>query len=249
MCEEIGLRLRKIRADWGLSLREVEERSQLLANESGDAAYQISASWLARIEREEHQLTASKLIALATIYNLSYEDILGKRVQLEETIKGSRQMFEPNATVFLQRNTRPMTEVSLLARASGNTSAPEHTSLLQQSNECSPSPYRHAILGRCDRSLDPMIKAGSILEVHTQKRAMIPRRAWSNEFDRPIFLLMSHEGYSSGWCELDSDSYWLTLIPHPLSHAHVRRWKLHAEVEVVGRVTAVHMRLDSQAQA
>ena len=245
MSEEIGLRLRKIRANWGLSLREVEERSQHLANESGESAYAVSASWLARIEREQHQLTISKLIALAAIYNLGYEEILGTRRHLEKAVKASPRIFEPNATVFLDQRRGLETNISPLAGVSGQASVPEQTRLVEQSKDFPPSPLRHAILGRSDRSLDPMVKAGSLLEINTQKRAMIPRKAWSNEFDRPIFLLMSHEGYSCGWCEVDSDSRWLTLIPHPLSHAHIRRWKLYEEVEIVGRVTAVQMRLET----
>lgn len=249
MSEAIGLRLRRIRADWGLSLREVEERSLHLANESGDLAYQISASWLARIEREEHQLTASKLVALAAIYNLDYEQILGQRTRLKKAINTSHRMFEPNATVFLEHGAQSARETSELAPESAHTSVPDQTSILERSNASFPSPCRFAILGRCDRSLDPMIKAGAVLEVDPQKRAIMPRRTWSNEFDRPIYLLMSHEGYRSGWCELDRDSHWLTLIPHPLSHARSQRWRINTEVEVVGRVTAVHMRLGPQVLA
>ncbi|HEU5404115.1 MAG TPA: helix-turn-helix transcriptional regulator [Terriglobales bacterium] len=249
MSKSIGLRLRRIRADWGLSLREVEERSLYLANESGDLTYQISASWLARIEREEHQLTASKLVALAAIYNLNYEQILGQRTHLKEAMRTSRHLFEPNATVILDHSAQSEREISVLARGDEQNPVPEQTSILEQSNASLPGPYRLAILGRCDRSLDPMIKAGAILEVDPQKRAIMPRRAWSNEFDRPIYLLMSHEGYWSGWCELDRESRWLTLIPHPLSHARSQRWRINTEVEVVGRVIAAHMRLDSHVQA
>ena len=246
MSEAVGRRLRRIRAEWGLSLRNVEERSLLLANESGDSGFRISASWLARIEREDHQLTASRVVALAAIYNLSYEDILGSRSRLEKATTGSQRLFAPQATLLLNRGTPSDTAIALLSEASGSTLPPEHTSFSPLPCDCSPSPYRHAILGRRDRSLDPMIKAGSILQVHTQKRTITPRRVWTNEFDRPIYLLMSHEGYSSGWCELDRDSAWLTLIPHPLSRAGTQRWRFNKEVEVVGRVTAVHMRLDSQ---
>jgi hypothetical protein len=42
----IGARLRMIRQEWQLSLREVEERSRRIAQERGDLSYQISASWL-----------------------------------------------------------------------------------------------------------------------------------------------------------------------------------------------------------
>src|ERR1700727_1123784 len=72
----IGSRLRAIRQQWQLSLREVEERSLRFAQERGSQSYQISASWLDRLEREEHELTVNKLIALASIYNLPTDQLL-----------------------------------------------------------------------------------------------------------------------------------------------------------------------------
>src|SRR6202451_638135 len=72
----IGLRLRTIRRQWQLSLREVEERSLRFAQERGNQSYQVSASWLNRLEREEHGLTVNKLIVLADIYNLSIERLI-----------------------------------------------------------------------------------------------------------------------------------------------------------------------------
>jgi len=50
----VGARLRTIRGQWGLSLLEVEERSLRLAQEWGSPSYQISASWLGRVEREDY---------------------------------------------------------------------------------------------------------------------------------------------------------------------------------------------------
>ena len=61
----IGARLLTIRRQWQLSLREVENRSLCLAQEKGNQSYQVSASWLHRLEREEYELSVSKLMALA----------------------------------------------------------------------------------------------------------------------------------------------------------------------------------------
>ena len=72
----IGLRLRTIRRQWQLSLREVEERCLRFAQQQGNQSYQVSASWLDRLEREEHELTVNKLIVLADIYNLPAEQLL-----------------------------------------------------------------------------------------------------------------------------------------------------------------------------
>ena len=63
--ERIGVRLRTIRQQWRLSLREVEKRSLRLAEEWGDKSYKFSAGWLDRMEREERELTVKKLMALA----------------------------------------------------------------------------------------------------------------------------------------------------------------------------------------
>src|SRR5436309_3549934 len=72
----IGARLRATRLQWQLTLREVEERSVALAERSGNPACRISASWLDRVERENRELSATKLIVLAVIYSLSTEQML-----------------------------------------------------------------------------------------------------------------------------------------------------------------------------
>jgi transcriptional regulator with XRE-family HTH domain len=63
----IGARLLTIRRQWQLSLREVEKRTRCLAQAKGNQSYQVSASWLHRLEREEHELSVSKLMALADL--------------------------------------------------------------------------------------------------------------------------------------------------------------------------------------
>jgi transcriptional regulator with XRE-family HTH domain len=72
----IGGTLRAIRQRWHLSLREVEERSLRFAREHGSQSHHVSASWLVRLEREEHELTVNKLIPLANIYNIPAEELL-----------------------------------------------------------------------------------------------------------------------------------------------------------------------------
>jgi transcriptional regulator with XRE-family HTH domain len=71
-----GERLRAIRQRWQLSLRDVEERSLRFAQERGSESHQVSATWLVRLEREEHELAVNKLIALADIYNIPAEELL-----------------------------------------------------------------------------------------------------------------------------------------------------------------------------
>jgi hypothetical protein len=115
--------------------------------------------------------------------------------------------------------------------------------LLSVHDGLSPTSYRHGIIGKRDRTLDPMIPAGSIVQIDTQKRAISSRRDWTHEFQRPIYFLTTQDTYVCGWCELDSNSEWLTLIFHPLSPASRRRWRYRTEIESLGLVVAVAIRL------
>jgi transcriptional regulator with XRE-family HTH domain len=72
----IGARLRALRLKAKLSTREVAEQSAQLAQQWGNQELKISPSWLARVEREQHELTASKLAALAHIYRVPAQELL-----------------------------------------------------------------------------------------------------------------------------------------------------------------------------
>jgi hypothetical protein len=64
------------------------------------------------------------------------------------------------------------------------------------------APYRRGIIGMRDHTLDPMIAAGSIVQIDTQKRVISARRDWTHEFQRPIYSLTTRDTYVCGWCEL-----------------------------------------------
>lgn len=72
----IGARLRALRLQAKLSTREVAEQSAQLAQQWGNQELKISPSWLARVERERHELTTSKLVALAHIYRVPAQELL-----------------------------------------------------------------------------------------------------------------------------------------------------------------------------
>jgi transcriptional regulator with XRE-family HTH domain len=240
LAEGLGRILRTIRLQWRLSLRDVEQCSRRIARERGDLSYEISASWLARLENGEHELMVNKLIALAEIYSIPIDQlirsidpgnadtlILAERSSPNETLLLAEDPQEPETTPFF-----PPFPVQ----------SPGETTLLATKNGQSRTPYRRAIIGRLDLTLDPMIPPGSIVQIDTRQRAISSRKNWTHEFQRPIYFLMTREGYVCGWCELDGNSEWLTLIPHPLSPASSRRWKYRTEIGNLGRVIAVAIR-------
>jgi transcriptional regulator with XRE-family HTH domain len=220
---EVGAKLRAIRQERRLSLREVEQRSRRISEERGNSSYQVSASWLARLESDEHELTVSKLIALAEIYSISTERLVG----------------------FLYPGNERHLVLDQLSRMNENfpDQLPDETTLMQIENASPHRSYLRGIIGKLDLTLDPMIPPGSIVHIDTGKCEISLKNDWTHEFPRPIYFFKTKDGYFCGWCELDEDSQWLTLIPHPLSPASSRRWKHGTEVENLGRVMSVVIRL------
>ena len=88
-----------IRQQWQLLLRDVEE-SLHFAKERGNLSFKVSASWLNRLEREAHELTVNKLIALAEIYNLPTEQLL-RPISPPDPQPVLKQLSNPNATMLI----------------------------------------------------------------------------------------------------------------------------------------------------
>jgi transcriptional regulator with XRE-family HTH domain len=239
--ESIAARLRTIRQQWQLTLREVEARSLRFAQEKGDQSYQVSASWLLRLERDHHELTVNKLIALAHIYKIPPEQLL-RSIYPESPQPILRQLSSPNVTMLLSDGPLGQQAKYLIPDIAG-PEPPDETALLSPENGLSPAPYRRGIIGKRDRTLDPMIPPGSIVHIDTRKRSISSRKDWTHEFQRPVYFLMTRDAYVCGWAELNKTSDWLTLIPHPLSPASSRRWKYRTEIENIGRVVVVAIRL------
>jgi hypothetical protein len=99
------------------------------------------------------------------------------------------------------------------------------------------------IIGMRDSTLNPMIPPGSLVQINPQNKSACDFTEWSTELHRPVYCLVTRSGYLFGWCDVERECNWLTLIPHPLSVAPVRRWQYRTEIEVIGRVVAVGISL------
>ena len=242
----IGTQLRATRQRLELTLREVEERTNQLAQQWGNSAYRISASWLDRVERENRGLSATKLIVLAFIYNLTMEQMLALCPGVNESPTKLEFVSRPNATLLLAEGPLADHAKVWLPDTLVTDPPPENTMLLQSDQGVLPVHYRRGIIGKRDRTMEPMILAGSIVLIDTQKRAIAKRKDWTNEFDRPIYFLLTRTSYLCGFCELDKQSEYLKLVPHALStqieDEEERRWKYRQQVEVIGTVAAVFTR-------
>jgi hypothetical protein len=102
---------------------------------------------------------------------------------------------------------------------------------------------RHRLCGYIgleDYTLYPHIRPGSFVEIDDRQNKIKPR-SWQNEYDRPIYFVELRGGYACSWCELDGNQ--LILIPSPQSRVQVRHVRYPNEGDIIGRVTAVTMRI------
>lgn len=235
--EGIGSQLRAARQRLGFSLRDVEEHTGRLAQRVGIPGYRMSASWLDRVERENRGLAGAKLIVLACVYNLTNDQILALCPGVSDTPPPSDPFPSPNTTLLLEDGLLAQHARVRLPDTLVSMSPPENTTLLTSEQQAFAANFKRGIIGRCDRTMEPLLLAGSIVMIDTQHRAIAGRKEWESDYDRPIYFLLAHDGYFCGFCELDRKQEWLVLVPHPLSPApRDRRWRYRREVEVIGAV-------------
>ncbi len=100
---------------------------------------------------------------------------------------------------------------------------------------------RYAFIGSDDWSMYPLIQPGSLVLIdETQRKVM--NSGWSNEFERPIYFLEHRNGFACVWCTMTDGN--LVLQPHPASMRPPEVYRYPEEIEVIGQVTGVAMRLD-----
>jgi hypothetical protein len=189
-------------------------------------------------------LTVPKLISLATIYQEPPEELLRHCHPEDATNSSADSIAGPNATLLISKGPLNDRAEYLLPDSFVSEPPPNDTKLLPPERGGLASPYRRAIIGTRDGSLSPMLRAGAIVTVDTRLKAIVPRKKWGAiEFDRPIYLLLTHKGYVCCWCELDNNALYLTLLSHMLSNVPNDTLRYKEKVEVIGRVVAVAMRL------
>ena len=91
------------------------------------------------------------------------------------------------------------------------------------------------------RSMYPVLQPGSLVLIDETRRK-ISTTGWANEFERPIYFIEHRSGYSCGWCSVADQQ--LVLQPHPSSQCHPEVYAYPGEVDVIGQVIGVAMRLD-----
>jgi transcriptional regulator with XRE-family HTH domain len=249
---EAGKQLRAERLRVRLSTREVAQLSQKIAQRRNNPEYCISHAWLTDVENGKFMPGIFRLHSLSLIYGRRFDEVvaffginirdIGKEhlplglprthligTTLEETRQTILAPLELRAKVQLERT-------NLVSRMFESWGAVP-IALLQQMD------WRNSLYGYIgleDYTMYPFLRPGSFVEIDSRQKR-VKSGNWHDEFDRPIYFVELRDSYVCSWCELDAGH--LILVPCPHSRGQIRQVRYPGDADIVGRVTAVTMRI------
>jgi len=249
---EFGKRLRAEREHLRLSLRQVQELSRGIAEHRKNHEYCIAHSSLADFESGKQLPNIYKLYSLSVIYGRQFDKLATFfDVPVGEAEKDHNALIFPQT--YLVGTASELGESSTLSPLELRERLRcERTNLvskivenwkdvppaLLQQMDWRDSLYGY--IGMQDHTLDPIIRPGSFVQIDSRQRT-VPPVNWHSDHDRPIFFFELRDRYVCSWCELHGSQ--LILVPTPQSRGQAKHIRYPGDATIVGRVTAVTMRI------
>ncbi len=244
-----GARLKKIRLRLGLSAREVERRSLQLVVDQQNPDYHLSRSWIRDVERGRFAPGTFKSVSIGMLYHLTIPEIHRFFGIKPGDIAKESGLFPPPKTHLVIPPDEELPEVAATEEPNDTASLRENTHLVSRLVDSAVRRSLFGYIGTQDRTMSPLIRPGTFVQIDV-KQTHIKNEAvqkGSGPFARPVYFLDIRTEYACGWCQLENGI--LTLIPHPDSGVKARSFRHPSEVEVVGRVTEIHMCIEEERQA
>jgi hypothetical protein len=247
-----GQFLKTVRERLQVGLREVQEASAVIASEEANDNFYVSAARLTQIENETSIPSVFKLFTLCSIYGLDLNDILSRYGVNANRTHTYDTRFLPESTRTIAAELHGSDERVMVPVRLDSTFRWENTQLINRVValwgeipaafllRTSPRRHTYGFVGLTDRTMFPLLRPGALIMIDPARRR-IQQSGWANEFERPIYFLELRDGYRCAWCQVDGSR--LTLIPHPISGLPVQSFSLTSEVDVLGQVVGVAMRL------
>lgn len=244
--------LRRVRQLLGISLRNVEDLSQQLADEHGNPEFFVSKAWLTRLEGGHPTSNIHKLLSLSSIYHIPVNELLKLygadldrfashqlATELPNTHLATLEVYDRERAVSFPVRFDPafsLDATNLLSRMV-EVWGKVPVALLQHLD------LRHSLygfIGLADLMMYPLLRPGSFVQIDDREKR-VEATGWHSEYERPIYFVELRDSYVCCWCELHDGR--LTLVPHPLSPAHSQQVSYPSQAWIVGRVTAAAIRL------
>lgn len=249
---EAGRRLKAARMRVRLSTRDVERLSQKLAEEKRNQDFYLSHAWLTEIENGEFTPSIYKLYSLSIIYKRGYDEILAFfDIHLSDIGREQLWLTLPRTHLIPKQSVTMPEPIQIPPDLKAKVQLNKTDLVSQMFNRWGGLPASllppldsrrslYGYVGTEDFTLFPLIRPGSFVQIDTSQKR-IGQIPWSNEFDRPIYFVELRDGYACSWCELKERL--LLLVPCPQSRTPVRQIRFPDDAGIVGRVTAVSMRI------
>lgn len=255
--EDPGQKLRRVRERLNLRVRDVEQASLKIADKYRNDEFTVLINRISDIENKNLVPTIFKLYSLCAIYRLDLPEVLewygislgglpadGTLVDVPQT--------HPVSSITSARNGRDSTELLIPLALDPGLDPRKTTYLARMIQRWGKLPLfyleslglkdqRYALIGTEDWFMYPMLQPGTFVSIDETQRK-IANSGWSNEFERPIYFFEHRQGFACGWATLNGDQ--LILSPHTLSGASPLVYNYPTDIETVGQVTGIAMRLD-----
>jgi len=249
--EDPGRRLKHIRETLHLTLRDVENESQLIVDRRRSAEYKLGLSRLSEIENHSVVPSIYRIYSLCAIYRQDYMEVLSWYGVTLPDLPGDAMMIDLAATHPIQFDGN-LGDINAPLNLDPGVDVKKTTFLSRMVSKWGKLPMallntmdakklRFAFIGSEDWNMYPLIQPGALITID-ESRHKIVNSGWSNEFERPIYFMEHRNGFACCWCTVSDDS--LVLQPHPASLCPPQVFKFPQDIDIIGQVTGVAMLLD-----
>lgn len=250
--EDAGQKLRRVRERLNLRVRDVEQASLKIAEKYHNDEFAVLINRISEIENRGLVPTLYKLYALCAIYRLDFQEVLEWYGIPLSALPADATLAEISRTHVIGFQANVHGDVLLPLSLDPGIDIRRTTYLSRMIQKWGKLPlmlldamdlreHRYGFIGTDDWFMYPLLQPGSLILIDETRRK-VANTGWTNEFDRPIYFLEHRQGYACGWCSAVGSR--LVLQPHPSSDCEAEVYPYPSEIEVIGQVVGVAMRLD-----
>jgi len=250
--EDPGQKLRRIRERLNLRVRDVELASQKIADKHHNDEFAVLINRISEIENRNLVPTVYKLYSLCAIYHLDFQEVLGWYGISLDALPSDAALVDIPQTHLLSFRDHSSGEVLLPLSLDPGIDLRRTTYLTRMIQRWGKLPLlflesldlkeqRYALIGTEDWFMYPLLQPGAFISIDETQRK-IANTGWNNEFERPLYFFEHRQGYACGWCSLNGEQ--LVLQPHPLSMCSPQVYKYPTDIDLIGQVSGIAMRLD-----
>jgi transcriptional regulator with XRE-family HTH domain len=250
--EDAGQKLRRVRERLNLRVRDVEQASLKIAEKYHNDEFAVLINRISEIENRGLVPTLYKLYSLCAIYRLDFQEVMEWYGISLGGLPADAAYVEVPQTHIVSFQSKVQGEVLLPLSLDPGVDLRRTTYLSRMIQRWGKIPllflealklqdHRYAFIGTEDWFMYPLLQPGSFLMIDETRRR-ISNSGWNNEFERPIYFFEHRQGYSCGWCHLNGDQ--LVLQPHPASLCTPEVYTFPKDIDLIGQVSGVAMRLD-----